>query len=320
MTPFPKNLQLYTELEPCKNELPGFPGLRLNDNDSLQQHLQAEMCSADLDRLSSKLWMLSDMSSTNISALHRQKVKGRTIIITEDPKLHLVWTDERIFLKPIPTYLLSWNFWNVVFNSTVSPLGESSQYIRRWSLGYLRTYAYLVRHESDFRIAKVEGLLPIDESLTWAKFRAFSRELLSIPDPQVCSRYTYSELRLRRLNFYSRLFLNKPFQRVHHTYGAHFAKFYGPLAFVFGTLSLALNAIQVQTGAAALLGSDSLSTSFWWICLWFSVVVFVMVASFSLGIVFNLIYKLSKEWRYALRNRYRKGGRQRQRANVTDLL
>jgi hypothetical protein len=225
MVPFSEASQLNAGLECGNNELPGFPGLRLDDSDSLRRHLELELCSADLDRLSHKLWMLSAMSSANVSALHRQKVKGRAIVITEDPKLHLVWSEGRIFIKPLPGYLLSWQFWNLILELPPSPrtstLGDSLDRVRQWSLGYMRTYAYLIRHESDLRIAKSEGLLPADKSLTWTKFRAFAKEISNISDSDVCHRYTYGELRLTRLNFYARLFLKKPFQRVHRTYGAH---------------------------------------------------------------------------------------------------
>lgn len=314
MLPFSEASQLHTGTECQANELPGFPGLKLNDKISLQEHLQADLCSEDLDRLSSKLWMLSDMSSANVSALHRQKVKGRTITITEDPKLHLVWTEERVFIKPVPIYLLSWSFWKHVFDSQAPPLGKSTDRLRRWSLGYLRTYTYLIRHESDFRIAKAEGLLPADESLTWAKFRAFSKEASSISDAQVCNRFMYSELRLTRLNFYSRLFIGKPFERVHRTYGAYFAQFYGPLAFVFAVLSLALSAMQVETGAVSLLGSDPWGPGFSWLSLWFGVAVFLVVVFISFGLVCNLAFKLWKEWGNALRKRFSNNGSKRQSA------
>ena len=96
MLPFETSSQLHDGPECSANEVPGFPGLELDDKDNLRDHLQMDPCSTHLDSLSSKLWMLSDRRSDNISALHRQKVKGRTIIIAEDPKLHLVWAEDRI--------------------------------------------------------------------------------------------------------------------------------------------------------------------------------------------------------------------------------
>jgi hypothetical protein len=37
-------------------------------------------------------------SGANVSPLHRQRVKGRAIIVTEDSKLHLVWFYDHICL------------------------------------------------------------------------------------------------------------------------------------------------------------------------------------------------------------------------------
>ncbi|KAH8593095.1 hypothetical protein B0O99DRAFT_662830 [Bisporella sp. PMI_857] len=36
----------------------------------------------------------------------------RTILITEDPNEHLVWLESRNFIKPLPEYLLDFDFWS----------------------------------------------------------------------------------------------------------------------------------------------------------------------------------------------------------------
>ncbi|KAI9742515.1 MAG: hypothetical protein M1835_003060, partial [Candelina submexicana] len=61
-----------------------------------------EFLTADLDKLAPYLWLIATQSSQHISPLHEQVLKGRQIVITEKPELHLVWTDGRIFIKPIP--------------------------------------------------------------------------------------------------------------------------------------------------------------------------------------------------------------------------
>jgi hypothetical protein len=92
-------------------KLPGYPRILLSDWNRLLQFLQNEFYSPDLERISDKLWWMTKQDSSNISPLHRQLVKRRAIIITEDPKLHLVWIHDRIFLKPLPRYLTSHKFW-----------------------------------------------------------------------------------------------------------------------------------------------------------------------------------------------------------------
>lgn len=115
-------------------------------------HLEREYYSEDLENLAPHSWMMSAQSSANISALHRQRVKGRRIIITEDPRLHLVWVNARIFIKPLPAYLLSFVFWSI-FLCPHGPDGSASvplflevedrkrqARITRTALGYLRTF------------------------------------------------------------------------------------------------------------------------------------------------------------------------------------
>ena len=120
--------------------------------------------------------------------------------------------------------------------------------IRMSALGFLRTYYYLIQHESDFEIARNETrLLPPD--ITWTDFCAFSKDFVDISDDTVSERYHYGELRQTRLNLYAKLIIGKfHYERVHGQYGAFFARFYGPLLFIFGILSIILSAMQVELG------------------------------------------------------------------------
>lgn len=117
-SPFAKEFELNSELQflcgavPANSTctLPGQPRIHLSDTETLIAFLEQEFLSKQLDAMSPHLWMMSTQSSANISPLHRQRVKGREIVITEDPKLHLVWIYDRIFIKPLPKYLLSHAF------------------------------------------------------------------------------------------------------------------------------------------------------------------------------------------------------------------
>ncbi|CAG8979288.1 hypothetical protein HYALB_00012671 [Hymenoscyphus albidus] len=97
---------------------------------------------------------MSTYSSSNINPLHRQRVKGREIIITEEP----LWFHDRIYIKPLPKYLLSYRFWEMFLVNQSTCLGGRRDAIRKAALGYLRTYRYLIQHESDFHIAKQDHL------------------------------------------------------------------------------------------------------------------------------------------------------------------
>ncbi|KAI4858955.1 hypothetical protein F4820DRAFT_193497 [Hypoxylon rubiginosum] len=43
--------------------------------------------------------------------LHHQLLLDRDVVIAEQMDLHLVWTPGRIFLKPLPPFLLEPRFW-----------------------------------------------------------------------------------------------------------------------------------------------------------------------------------------------------------------
>ncbi len=92
------------------NLLPGQPKMRLDWPDQLYEYLQKDLYTRELDTISPNLWLLATRSSGHVSPLHHQIVKGRRVVITEDPRLHLLWIDDRIFIKPLPLYLLSHEF------------------------------------------------------------------------------------------------------------------------------------------------------------------------------------------------------------------
>lgn len=287
--------------------LPGYPHVSLRDGHGLLEFLKREYCSADLDRVACKLWWMSKQDSGNISPLHRQFVKQRRIIVTEDPKLHLVWIHDRIFIKPLPRYLTSFTFWRDYLGSDEDLSNRtSSSWVRRAALGYLRTYYYLVQSESDFRVAQDPSLCLISAGITWEQFCNFAQHLASVNDCDVSERYTYGEIRLTRLNFYAPLILGKShFQRVESQYGAYFGRFYGPILFIIGSASVILNGLQV------VLSTDQLKSlqngeSLLLIALWFSVAIILCVWAILLSLFSLLIYKIAKEWRYAVQSRLRR--------------
>ena len=81
-------------------------------------------------------------------------------------------------------------------------------------------------------------------------------------------RYYYGELRLTRLNLYAKFIIGKfHYERVHGQYGAFFARYYGPLLFIFGILSIILSAVQVELGVETL--TNAQWQSFWYASRWF---------------------------------------------------
>ena len=177
---------------------------------------------------------------------------------------------------------------------------ERRQEIAKAACGFLRSYAYLIRHKSDFSRATTERLIP-----KHSEFIDFITNFQRIDDKHVSQRYQYGELRLTRLNFWTKIFLRRfTFHKVHGQYGAYFARFYGPILFVFGIFTVALSAMQLALRTAP---SESQSWSaFASVSRWFSVYTLVCVAA----VIFFLLFLLSalslRETIFALKTLYHK--------------
>ena len=280
-------------------------------------YLNGDLLTLDLDTMAPHLWLMSTPSHANISPLHHQIVKGRKILLTEDPRLHLTWIDDRIFVKPLPLYLASYDFWlqNLLpqaisrasldqkpSNATPSEYEVQKQRLVASALGFLRSYSHLIRHHSDFDLAMQARLLP--PSTTFESFCAFSRRFRDITDTDVCSRYHYGELRLSRLNFWAKILLGRwDYIKIHHQYWQYFQRFYGPLLFLFGFLSVALSAMQVELNAEGF--AVNKWSGFWTFSRVFSIFTLVLLA--LTGLLFSILLsrKLLLELVFAITHRWR---------------
>lgn len=303
--PFSKGHQLCHDYDQGLAGLPVQPSVSLTNSNALTHFLVQEYCARDLESVASHLWILTTQSSANVSSLHRQKVKGRDIVVTEDPRLHLVWINDRIFIKPLPSYLLSHEFWDKHLISSASPQGSSQREIRKAALGYLRTYHYLIKHKSDLRIAQEEHLQLVSPQVSWTDFCHFTSDLGRIRDADVSNRYHYGELRLSRLNLYAPILWHRfYYEQVHGQYGDYFAQLYGPIFFIFAVVSTLLNAMQVAIGADGAIRSSYLEL--WTVFYWFSIVsllITILIAGFF-GLLW--LWMVADEWIYALKVRRRK--------------
>ncbi|KAI9660554.1 MAG: hypothetical protein M1821_009906 [Bathelium mastoideum] len=197
--------------------------------------LDVEACirkELDLNRLHTILgWMWMVGRPMPPRPLHYQLLLSRDIFLTEQMDMHLVWTTGRIFLKPIPRFLLEPRFWSAYltspgpcscFREDIDPksvaintqditaraadakqdsksVGRYNEGLRACALGFLFSYAALITHESDFVIAQKERLLP--KEVKWTAWITLVKQL----DPEniydkIDERFKYGELRLGRLN------------------------------------------------------------------------------------------------------------------------
>jgi hypothetical protein len=302
--PFQKADQLNNDIDSSYDCLPGQPRIKIDDHTSLYNFIRQDVWSEDLEAISSKLWWMSKQDSGNISPLHRQKVKNRNIVITEDPRLHLVWIDNRIFIKPLPKYLTSYSFW-YKFLSGPCPASKDIDVLelRKAALGYLRTYFFLIQYGSDLQIAQDPALSLVPKEVTWLQFCRFSANLNDIADDEVSGRYHYGEIRLTRLNYYAPVLLGRAhYQRVNYQYRAYFARMQGPVISAFAFFSILLNCMQV-TLAVATAGDQYGSTVVWECCYWFSIMTGIVTCFLLLSLVFLFVFKILQEWRFAIHNR-----------------
>ncbi len=256
--------------------LPVHPQVSLS-NDSLA-FLKNEILTPELDIPPPHLWLVATQGSDHVSALHHQLVRGRTIMITENPKLHLLWNDNRVYIKPIPSYLLNHAFWVYLFSPQYSPFAsDARKLLSRSALGFLSTYAHLIRHESDFGLAKERCL--IQSSTTWRAWNTFTFPLRDVLDTEVSARYRFGELRLSRLNFWSKFFLGRmSYFRVTGQTSTYLARFFAPLIFIWATFSIILAAMQIELSVQQIYNQDGKArwTKFAYTSRWFSVAILVL--------------------------------------------
>ena len=257
----------------------------------VEEFLHRELSCPVLDELYPYLHLFATKSNTHISSLHDQIVKGRSILIAEKPALHLVWYYKMIFIKPVPHCLLNSTFWEQ-YLCPPSGIQQGKRLLCnpsalsltcRAALGFLRTYAHLIHHESDFRIAKASHLVP--EHVSYKAFQIYIEPFRHIPDDAVTLRYQYGQIRLTRLNWAVRIFrpasLRKRgkfhYRNLYIQTGQYLEQFGAPLLFLFASLTLILSSMQVELAARPEPSSSAFSMVSWG----FSVVVIIFIVGLS---------------------------------------
>ncbi|KAF3934156.1 hypothetical protein ABW20_dc0102788 [Dactylellina cionopaga] len=344
--PFPKDSQFYNSLDTTTSagssssqggpafladaRLPGHPALFLSETSSLEEFLHAELETETLDLLADTLYPLSKRDGELIDPLHRQVLKGRKIVITEDPGLHLIWFYDKIYIKPLPEYLGSYSFWEHFLcdsntTKTAPPANGTNNggsqpnddALKRAALGFVRTYARLIVHHSDFRIAQENNLIPTwstNSTITWDNFSRFLSHFRNIPDEAVTQRYSYGQLRLTRLNWAMRMIPPKGqrrfyYYRVHWQTGDYVKQHFNSLLFVFAAIALVLGAMQVCLAAKDFTDPEGSWNNFarasWGFGVFTIVFFLAIIVAFLLGVCISLTSQLSFGVRWE-RNRRKK--------------
>lgn len=213
--------------------------------------------------------------------LHHQLVLGRNIIASERIDMHMVWGQGRIFIKPLPRYLLDTRFWREHLTcscASMSPkmLGDEShlvpncacgrQRLRGCALGLLLHYAALITYESDFAIAVERHLIPFD--ISWPRWRRFVREILhhngGDGSPRAvysgaAERFVYGELRINRLNLIHvvRVGPFSNFFAMWNSYGSFYRDNWALIVGGTAWILLILSAMQVGLGTTKLSDNET---------------------------------------------------------------
>lgn len=199
-TPFSSDCSV-ASAESCLANLPASivaRGRSFRPARDLTLFLRSELEPWRIDRIYDYLWFARDRLM-QARSLHRHAVSRRQIVITESPSEHLISDYSVIFVKPLPGYLLSYEFWERHLSSDKA--------LHSAACGLLLSYTWLVAYRTDFDIAKEYSLLP--ESLTWNAWTSFVTSFLDhleVSETQLISqRYLYGELRMSRINYIYKL-------------------------------------------------------------------------------------------------------------------
>jgi hypothetical protein len=297
--------------------LPGCPNIPLSAN-TISGYVRKELFTPILEELYPHLWLVARRSGSSIDPLHLHATKGPNIYLTEDSQLHLVWRDDRIYIKPVPVWLLNHEVWlhyltapgvgpndysNVSDETQIQPslMNVSDPPQCSIAIGFLRSYACLIQYHSDFVIAHQHHLLPLN--LDWTSWMRFIAHFSSRGDHEVSSRYHNGQLRLSRLHWAVRLFRppsapNRWFYYLPHWSTTPYLKsILAPLAFTFATISLVLSAMQVVVSIPANglkfsgvdnIGLKHMKRAFWVFSIWLlmsSCILWVLLLAIPAGVI-----------------------------------
>lgn len=304
------------------------PRIVANPAENVPDFLDTELSLGDLGEMLSYLWFAG--AKHPATQLHFQVAMGREITVADRMDLHLLWdNNSKIFLKPIPGFLLDPEFWRrnlkcpdgcacEKYEVAVTSGGSGNSQnqwapaalcrknnLRRVALGFLYTYACLVSSESDFFVATEKRLLPRgadDSIIKWGKWKKLSRELIEKHNPStVHPRFLRAELRLSRINTinrFTRLPPFKPYLRGWRSYGSLFRDNLTWMATATIFIALVLTAMQVGLATDRLQGNGTFQRAS------YGFTVFAIlgpICAFSL-VVLEALFNLAKDLPWLLQD------------------
>ncbi|KAL7924499.1 hypothetical protein ACQKWADRAFT_319557 [Trichoderma austrokoningii] len=255
-------------------------------------HVTEELSVKKLNDIHDWLWLAGRPGAPR--SLSYQQSSSREIVVDERADMHLVWIPGRIFLKPIPRYLLDHGFWA----SHIVNKDDTSTYIS--ALGFLRSYVALIQHESDFRIAKEKHLIP--QSVTWEAWVSFVDQFLETGylEARVNKRYCYGELRLSRLNkiclFHGQI---RGYKFPYQTYGELLSMNMAPIGAATVYIAVVLTAMQVGLATPQLANNSAFQRASYG----FTVFSIIAPVGLTVAIIVVILFLFVYNWRATMKTR-----------------
>lgn len=283
--------------EDIPSDFDNFNGIYLRPDDELPKFLTLHLTTPRLNSIYQHLWLVGYPKP--VRPLYMQKIMRREIIVTEDPEEHLLYENPVIFIKRMPSYLSSHEFWEQ------NICGDESLY--QSAVGMLLSYTWLIRYKSDFHIARKHYLIP--EGFGWKRWKSFTADFLNHyqaePGVKASQRFHYGELRMSALIHIGKFnpALNSLLDRMNNLlrspwwYRPFIKRNLSRLLAVFVFFSLILSAMQVGLAVDRLHDNAAFIQS----CYVFAVtcMLIVLFGALILLMAWALpsLYVLIKQWR-----------------------
>lgn len=271
--------------------------------ESLEEFVTEDLKVERLNAIHGYLWMAG--RPFNARPLSRQKMMGYEVLPTDQADLHLLKFSNKLLVKPLPEYILDYNFW--------------TQYLCRDGVhqnacGFLVSYIWLICSPNDMKMAHKLDLVP--SHVTWSRWKLLVADVVSKLDmdalKEVNMRYHYGELRLGRINSIYRVrHFHTHFVRGYlygyNRYSVFFERNFAWLLGTFVYFSLVLSAMQVVSNLPPLNNNHSFQRAAYGFSVFtMSLVVFAIVlllVFFSSVFFYNMVAAI----RHSQRDRaYRK--------------
>ena len=237
-------------------------------SDEVLEFLGKDVLVHKLNKIHKQLWMAGRPMPPR--HLCYQIALSRDVVLSEEMDLHLVWKAKRIYIKPLPRYLLAAGFWNrYILSGSPDDAQSFAQptMIAACAKGFLLSYCALITYESDFKRARDIGLLP--SGIEWKQWRTWVAQVVhNCPYKSVDRRFWYGELRLSRLNMIYRWqkgYLLRGYTHVGapSDYTEFLRENFSALVVGLGFMVVILTAMQVGLATEHLGRSVSFQTASW---------------------------------------------------------